>query len=95
MITILVQIADVPPRIRRHVGARRGRGVVAVSTPPLKDPHMTCIVILASALLAVLLTLAWAKEFRLRRALQALLARIFTHWRPAHESDPTNRSHPD
>ena len=56
---------------------------------------MTYAVVVASALLAVLLTCAWAKEFRLRRALQALLARIFAHWRSTHETNPTNRPHPD
>lgn len=56
---------------------------------------MTYAVVVASALLAVLLTCAWAKEFRLRRALQALLARIFSHWRNAHGTDPTNRPHAD
>ncbi len=56
---------------------------------------MTYVLVSASALLAVVLTCAWAKEFRLRRALQALLARIFSHWRNAHGTDPTNRSHDD
>jgi hypothetical protein len=56
---------------------------------------MTCTVVLASALLAVLLTLAWAKEHRLRRALQALLARILAHWRSTRETNPTNRPHAD
>ena len=56
---------------------------------------MSYTVVLASALLAVLLTLAWAKEFRLRRALQALLARIFSHWRNAHGTNQTNRPHAD
>ena len=46
--------------------------------------------ILASSLLAVFLALAWAKEFRLRRSLQNLLARIFPHWRNAHETDSPN-----
>jgi hypothetical protein len=40
----------------------------------------------ASSLLAVLLAIGWAKEFRLRRALQNLLARFFTHWRKDHET---------
>jgi hypothetical protein len=34
----------------------------------------------------VLLTLGWAKEFRLRRALQSLLARVFHQWRHANET---------
>ena len=49
-------------------------------------------VVLASSLLAILLTLALAREVRLRRALQRLLARIFNHWRNAHESDPRRQS---
>ena len=32
-----------------------------------------------------------AKEFRLRRALQDLLARLFHHWRDAHETGHSNR----
>ena len=38
---------------------------------------MTFALVSASSVLVVLLTLAWAKEFRLRRALQSLLARVF------------------
>ena len=45
----------------------------------------------ASSLLAVLLVLAWAREFRLRRALQSLLARIFTFWRNTHGEEPTHQ----
>jgi hypothetical protein len=48
---------------------------------------MTSALFAASSVLVVLLTLGWAKEFRLRRALQSLLARVFTHWRNAHEAD--------
>ncbi|MDA0591586.1 MAG: hypothetical protein O3C17_26730 [Planctomycetota bacterium] len=48
---------------------------------------MTTALFAASSVLVVLLTLGWAKEFRLRRALQSLLARVFTHWRNAHEAD--------
>jgi hypothetical protein len=43
----------------------------------------------ASGLLAVLLALAWAREFKLRRALQNLLARLFRHWSNTHETDST------
>ena len=43
----------------------------------------------ASSLMAVMLALGWAKEFRLRRALQSLLTRAFTHWRHTHESHPS------
>ena len=39
---------------------------------------MMFTLVAASSVLVVLLTLAWAKEFRLRRALQSLLARVFT-----------------
>ena len=48
-------------------------------------------IVAASGLLAVLLALAWCREFRLRRALQCLLAKIFRYWSNAHETDPTNR----
>ena len=48
---------------------------------------MTSALFAASGVLVVLLTLGWAKEFRLRRALQSLLARVFTQWRNAHEAD--------
>ena len=41
----------------------------------------------ASSVRVVLLPLGWAKEFRLRRALQSLLARVFTPWRNVHEAD--------
>ena len=56
---------------------------------------MTIAVVVASGLLAVILSLALAREVRLRLALQALLARIFTHWRNAHGTDPTNRPRDD
>jgi hypothetical protein len=48
---------------------------------------MTSALFAASSVLVVLLTLGWAKEVRLRRALQSLLARVFTQWRNAHEAD--------
>ncbi|MFT5328454.1 MAG: hypothetical protein ACI8P0_006367, partial [Planctomycetaceae bacterium] len=48
---------------------------------------MTLALVAASSVLVVLLTLGWAKEFRLRRALQSLLARVFTQWRNAHETN--------
>ncbi len=38
-------------------------------------------VVLASSLLAVLLTFALIREVRLRRALQRLLARLLSHWK--------------
>ena len=50
---------------------------------------MTTALISTSSVLVVLLTLGWAKELRLRRALQSLLARVFTQWRNAHEADET------
>ena len=48
---------------------------------------MTYAVVLASSSLAIILALALSREVRLRRALQALLARIFTHWRNADETN--------
>ena len=48
---------------------------------------MTSALFAASSVLVVLLTLCWAKELRLRRALQSLLARVFTQWRNAHEAN--------
>jgi hypothetical protein len=50
---------------------------------------MTFALVAASSVLIVLLSLGWAKEFRLRRALQSLLARVFTQWRNADEADET------
>ena len=48
---------------------------------------MVFALVAASSVLVVLLTLCWAKELRLRRALQSLLARVFNQWRNAHEGD--------
>ena len=56
---------------------------------------MTFALVAASSVLIVLLTLCWAKEFRLRRALQSLLARIFTQWRNAHEANEPEPKHHD
>ena len=56
---------------------------------------MIFALVAASSVLAVLLALLWAKEFRLRRALQNLLARMFTRWRNAHESNNTSTTHSD
>ena len=53
---------------------------------------MTFALVAASSVLVVLLTLCWAKEFRLRRALQSLLARVFTQWRNAPEAIETASS---
>ena len=50
---------------------------------------MTWALVAASSVLVVLLTLGWAKEFRLRRALLSLLARVLTHWRSADEAQDT------
>ena len=57
---------------------------------------MTFALVAASSVLVVLLTLCWAKEIRLRRALQSLLARVFDHWRQnTHETNPDrDRPHP-
>jgi hypothetical protein len=61
---------------------------------PTKETNcMTYAVILASSLLAVVLTLAFAREVRLRKALQRLLAKLFTHWRTANGTHPMNRPH--
>ena len=48
---------------------------------------MTFALVAGSSVLVVLLSLGWAKEVRLRRALQSLLARVFTQWRNAHETN--------
>jgi hypothetical protein len=48
---------------------------------------MTFALVAASSVLVVLLTLCWAKELRLRRALQSLLARVFTPRENAHEAN--------
>ena len=56
---------------------------------------MTFALIAASSVLVVLLTFVWAREFRLRRALQSLLARIFTQWRNAHEENEPDPKHHD
>jgi hypothetical protein len=48
---------------------------------------MTYTILAASSVLTVLLVFAWAKEFRLRRALQSLLARILNHWRHFYDED--------
>ena len=55
---------------------------------------MTFALIASSSVLVVLLTLVWAREFRLRRALQSLLARIFTQWRNTHDAtEPDSKQH--
>lgn len=54
---------------------------------------MIFTLIAASSVLVVLLTLVWAREFRLRRALQSLLARIFTQWRNTHEATEPDPKH--
>ena len=55
---------------------------------------MAFAVLAASSVLVVLLTLAWAKEFRLRRALQSLLARVFSQWRnPREANEPSSTRH--
>ena len=51
---------------------------------------MTYAFVAASSVLTVLLTLVWAREFRLRRALQSLLTRILTQWRNAHEANDSS-----
>ncbi len=56
---------------------------------------MTTALIAASSVLIVLLTLAWAKEIRLRRALQSLLARVFSQWRNPREANETSSTRHD
>ena len=64
-----------------------GRGFFRFHSSAQKENRMTFALVAASSVLVVLLTLGWAKEFRLRRALQSLLARVFTPRRNAHEAD--------
>ena len=52
---------------------------------------MLYAIVAAGGLLAVMLSLALAREVRLRRALQNLLARIFRLWRDSHAKAPTNQ----
>ena len=54
---------------------------------------MTYAIVAASSMLAVLVAIAWAKEFRLRRALQRLLARLFQAQRNAHETNSAEQPH--
>lgn len=54
---------------------------------------MTFALVASSSVLVVLLTFVWAREFRLRRALQSLLARIFTQWRNTHEATEPDPKH--
>ena len=56
---------------------------------------MIYAIVAASGLLAVVLTLALAREVRLRRALQNLLARIFRYWRHAHGPNDSSRLQDD
>ena len=49
---------------------------------------MSYPVLLASSALAVILVLALAREMRLRRALQRLLARLLKFWRKQHAENP-------
>ena len=67
-----------------------GRGFFRFHTPDSEGEPMTYAFIAASSELVVLLTLVWAKELRLRRALQSLLARIFDQWRNAHEANDSS-----
>ena len=52
---------------------------------------MLYAIVAASGLLVVFLSLALAREVRLRRALQNLLARIFRLWRDTNANDCTSR----
>jgi hypothetical protein len=51
---------------------------------------MTIAVLLASSLLTVLLAVAFARERRLRIALQRLLAKLLSFWRNS-DADPNYR----
>ena len=48
---------------------------------------MLSAVILASSLLTVVLVVALVREVRLRRALQRLLSRLLSVWRPRHAEE--------
>ena len=52
---------------------------------------MTIAVVVASSLLTALLTFAWAREWRVRRALQSLLAKILSYRSKAYGDEPSNR----
>ena len=52
---------------------------------PIGDLSMTFVLLATSSVLAALLALGWAKELRLRRALQNLMNRLLTRWRHAHD----------
>ena len=54
---------------------------------------MTFVLIAISSVLAALLALGWAKELRLRRALQNLMNRLLTRWRQT-RNEPHNASRP-
>ena len=55
---------------------------------------MTAIVLVGSSLLAVVLSIALAREIRLRRALQSLLRRLLNHWRPHETLRPNDPDRP-
>ena len=48
---------------------------------------MTLPILVTSSLLVVILCVVLAREVRLRRALQRLLAKLLAHWRNAHENN--------
>ncbi|WP_339685972.1 hypothetical protein [Gimesia maris] len=54
---------------------------------------MSFVLIASSSVLVVLLTFVWAREFRLRCALQSLLARIFNQRRNTHEATEPDPKH--
>jgi len=49
---------------------------------------MTVPILVTCSLLVVILCVAWAREVRLRRALQRLLSRLLAYWRTVHETKP-------
>ncbi len=55
---------------------------------------MAAICLAGSSLLAVVLVIALAREIRLRRALQALLKRLLTHWRSHETNHPIDPERP-
>ena len=50
--------------------------------------NYTTLALTASSLATLLVCLALAREVRLRRALQNLLARLLAHWRKPHVPKP-------
>jgi hypothetical protein len=56
-----------------------------------KETTLSHVILMASAVLVVLLTLALAREIRMRRALQSLLKKLLSFWRSRDEEEPVAR----